>query len=108
MRNGTHALQKPEPPTLFWLAFLLIPSLIPLVASIALSHNWEPTRGGAWFLYEVSRPLGCVGIIVATAIALRAAFQHTPSTLFRSEMTVAIASAATTLWFAVQIFKAAY
>jgi hypothetical protein len=91
-----------------WVLWLLTPSVFPLSAAVALSRGWVSPTGGAWILYDFSRPVSYFGLLVAAGIALWGAIQHTTSLLLKVLMGLSVASVAAMLWYAAHIFKAPY
>jgi len=60
---------------LFGALFFLIPSLLAFAWVSALSRNASPASA-LWFLYEVSRLLAYIGIIIATGLTLGIAIRR--------------------------------
>ena len=108
MSDGMQSTEQPGRTVLQWILFFLTPSVIPLAAAVGLSREWVPANGGAWILYDVSRPIGYLGLLVAAGIALGVLIHHTTSLLWEVLMGLSIASAAAMLWYAAQIFQSPY
>ena len=66
---------------LFGIPFFLIPSLLAFAWVSALSRNASPASA-LWFLYEVSRLLAYIGIVISTGLTLGIAIRRTASGLF--------------------------
>ena len=89
---------------LFGILFFLIPSVLAFAWVSALSRNASPASA-LWFLYEVSRLLAYIGIVIATGLTLGIAIRRTASGLFVALMILSIGSAALLVWYTVHIFK---
>ncbi|MGA8142478.1 MAG: hypothetical protein WB987_01140 [Candidatus Acidiferrales bacterium] len=89
---------------LFGILFLLIPCWLAFVWVSALSRNATPASA-VWFLYEVSRLVGYVGILAAAGITVGAAIRRATSGLFLALMVLSIGSAALVLWYTAHIFR---
>jgi hypothetical protein len=89
---------------LFGILFFLIPSLLAFAWVSALSRN-ASSASALWFLYEVSRLLAYIGIVIATALTLGIAIRRTASGLFVALMILSIGSAGLFLWYTMHIFR---
>ena len=94
-----------------WGAFLAtlvlaLPSTVALLCALALSRDvaWLPAPG-TWFIYQVSRYLAYLGIVICAGIVVAEMTQHTTSRKCLVLMGLTLVGAVLLLWYAVQIFK---
>jgi|SRR5579862_385167 hypothetical protein len=104
MRREMQAAHPAGSKWLFGVLFFLIPSLLAFAWVSALSRNALPASA-LWFLYEVSRLLAYIGIVIATGLTLGIAIRGTASGLFVALMMLTIGSASLLLWYTVHIFR---
>ncbi len=94
-----------------WRAFLATlilatPSTMAFLCALALVRDvpWLPFSG-LWFIYEVSRYVAYVGIVICAGIVVAEATQHRTSRKFVVLLGLSLAGAVLLLWYAVQIFE---
>lgn len=100
MPNTTDA----GPSVFFWVLFFLVPTLLAVLASALMTRDVKRVSG-LWFLYEVSRLVGYMGIVIAAGLTISAAVRRVSSTLLIVLMTLSIGGAALLLWCAAHAFR---
>lgn len=96
-----------------WGAFLAtlilaMPSTVAFLCALALGRDvpWLFTSASSlWFIYEVSRYVAYLGIVICAGIVVAEATQHRASRKFVVLMGVSLAGAVLLLSYAAQIFK---
>lgn len=99
------------PPKSDWGVFLAtlalaLPSTVVLSCALALPRDiaWLPAPG-TWFIYQVSRCVACLGIVICAGMVVAETTQHTTSRKCLVLMGLTLVGAILLLWYALQIFK---
>jgi hypothetical protein len=93
-----------DPMNFFWVILLMAPSLMAAYAIAAAPHH-VPLTSGFWFLYELSRMLGHVCLVIAVGLTLWIAARKTSSMALVVTMTVMIAATMCLLWYAAHLSR---
>jgi len=105
---NTHIAVPPKNDRGAFLATLVLalPSTVALFCALALTRDvaWLPAPG-TWFIYQVSRYLAYLGIVICAGIVVAEMTQHTTSRKCLVLMGLTLVGAVLLLWYAVQIFK---
>jgi len=97
---------RPNGPYRFAIALMCIaPCGVALFASAALAHRAQFSYSGLWFIYEVSFFVGCVGVAIATIMAIVEAVRRQISAIFPWLMGIFAAVGILLLWYAGHIFQ---
>ena len=97
--------RHPNGPYRLAIALMCIaPCAVALFASAALAHRAQFSYSGLWFIYEVSFFVGCVGVAIATVMAIVEAFRRRISPIFPWLMGIFAAVGIFLLWYAGHIF----
>jgi hypothetical protein len=87
---------------------LMMPSIFALGFSLTLSRTEHYPLSALWFVYEVSRNVGYIGIAAGTIVTVAAAMRRTISEATLVLMSSAVVTAIILLWCAARILPAGW